>query len=356
MSMPAPAGEAPVLSIVLPVLNEAKDLPGLIDQLRRQEPVPGGFEVLVADGGSTDGTIEFVQRLSAEWPGLRLVPNPGRRSGPGRNAGASAAYGRYVLFLDGHCLVPRPDFLRRHLEVFAEVDADCLCRPQSLKALATDAWSRAIALARHSPLGHNPGSDIYSVAPKLADPRSAGAAYRREVIARLGGYDERFDACEDVEFNHRVATALYRSYVHPDLRVEYRPRATPAGLFRQMVRYGRGRAHLMGRHPELLPLPLLALTAALLGGLALPFLFGARLGGALLAGGAALYALVVIAEAGRLSGASAQAGRIAIAIVTTHVGLLAGFWRGLPEIPRFVAPRSPAEAEGRFGRSEPRAT
>jgi glycosyltransferase involved in cell wall biosynthesis len=296
--------------VVLPVLNEAHDLPGLLDQLRRQEPVPGGVEVLVADGGSTDGTIELVRRLSAEWPALRLVPNPGRRSGPGRNAGAAAARGVYVLFLDGHCLIPRPDFLRRHLEIFVQVRADCLCRPQSLKGLATDAWSRAIALARHSPLGLA-GSDIYSAEPKLTDPRSAGAAYRREVIARLGGYDERFDACEDVEFNHRVAEAGCRSFVHPDLQVEYRPRATPGGLYRQMGRYGRGRAHLMGRHPGLIPVPLLALTAAVVGGAVLPFALGPRVGGGLLALGVALYALIALAEGVRLGGRPAQAFRVA---------------------------------------------
>ena len=107
----------PAVSVVLPVLNEAKDMRSLLDQLKRQVLPDQGIEVLVVDGGSVDGTREIVSADAASWPPLRLLDNPRKRSSSGRNIGARAACGKYVLFLDGHCSIPRDDYLVRMVEI-----------------------------------------------------------------------------------------------------------------------------------------------------------------------------------------------------------------------------------------------
>jgi hypothetical protein len=84
----------------------------------------------------------------------------------------------------------------------------------------------------------------------FVDPASSGATYRRPVFSRLGVYDESFDACEDVEFNTRVAAAGYKAYTDPRLAVYYAPRQSVRALFRQMARYGVGRVRLARKHPE----------------------------------------------------------------------------------------------------------
>jgi succinoglycan biosynthesis protein ExoA len=63
-------------------------------------------------------------------------------------------------------------------------------------------------------------------------------------------FDESFDACEDVEFNHRVAKAGFRCFFTPRVQVRYMPRASLSGLFQQMVRYGRGRIRLLRKHKD----------------------------------------------------------------------------------------------------------
>lgn len=347
---PSPEGDdsPPALSVILPVLNEARDIGRLLEDLRGQAPPPGGVEVLVVDGGSRDDTREIVGRLAREWPALRLLDNPGRRSGPARNVGAAHARGEYVLYIDGHCSLPRRDYLVRLLALFQESGADCLARPQPLVDLAEGAWSRAIARARHSRLGHNPGSDIYSSTPGFTDPRSAGAAYRRETLHRLGGYDERFDACEDVEFNHRVQAAGLRAYRHPDLAVHYRPRSSLGGLFRQMVRYGRGRAHLMARHPGVIPWPLVGLAVITLGIVLAPLLWrpaGLFVPPALLGG----WLILLVAEGLRIGGPGLDGLRVAASLGATHAGLLAGFFRGLVEFGRFRPGPAPSPAWSRSG-------
>src|SRR5262249_10983874 len=92
--------------------------------------------------------------------------------------------------------------------------------------------------------------DIYASAEGFWPPQSVGVAYRREVFERVGLFDESFDACEDVEFNHRVDRAGLRCFFTPRVAARYVPRASLRGLFRQMVRYGRGRARLCRKHPE----------------------------------------------------------------------------------------------------------
>lgn len=328
------------VSVVLPVLNEARDIGRLLREIFDQEPPPGGFEVIVADGGSTDRTRDIVTAMCAKFPNLRLVENPRRLSSAGRNVGARDARGRYVVFLDGHCSVPRYDYLVRIVEVFEATRAACLCRAQPLQNLAEGPWGRAIAAARHSFLGHDPGSDIYGGEPAFTDPRSAGAAYAREVLERLGGYDERFDACEDVEFNQRVAAMGLPAYRHPDLTVDYRPRRRLRDVFRQMSRYGRGRARLMARHPAATPWPLLAVTF-----LSMAWILGAPLLGWRVALGVALTAalvwgLLVLFEGLRVAGGFRGVHRVVAALAMIHSGLILGFWRGLAEVRKYRRPPS----------------
>jgi polysaccharide deacetylase family protein (PEP-CTERM system associated) len=81
----------------------------------------------------------------------------------------------------------------------------------------------------------------------------------------VGPFDEEFDACEDVEFNHRVDRAGFRCYFSPKVGVRYHPRSTLRGLFQQMARYGQGRFRLLTKHPETFSLPSLAPAVFLLG-------------------------------------------------------------------------------------------
>src|SRR5260370_1551414 len=103
----------PELTIVIPAKNEVEMLPKLLESLCRQdyEEMPA-TRVLVADAGSTDGTVEvalgFRDRLKVEVVagGLPSV---------GRNAGARLATTKYVLFLDADVELPEPTLLRRAL-------------------------------------------------------------------------------------------------------------------------------------------------------------------------------------------------------------------------------------------------
>lgn len=241
-----------VISVILPVRDEGASLAPLLSSLAQQNFPPQNFEVIVADGRSSDNTREIVQRFAAgSRVPVKLVDNPGIRSGPGRNAGIRAASGEFVLFIDGHCVIPSRDLLRDAVSLFKQTRADCLCRSQPLLAPSGSAFGAAVAKVRASLFGHGRDSLIYATDRSgFVDPASSGAAYRRSVFDTIGLYDERFDACEDVELNTRLRRNGLTAYTDPRLTVFYQPRTSLSSLIRQMVRYGRGRLRLMLKHTD----------------------------------------------------------------------------------------------------------
>jgi succinoglycan biosynthesis protein ExoA len=243
-------GDRPFISVIVPVRNEAAFIAGTLRQLLTQDYDPRQFEVLVADGGSTDSTGEIVAALQRRHANLRLLANAGGWSSAGRNVAIQAARGDIIVLVDGHCDLDNARYLSNLADAFEESGAACVGRPQPLDVPGATPLQRTVALARASRLGHHPASHIYSDAEGFVPPQSVAIAYRRAVFETIGLFDESFDACEDVELNHRVAKAGLPCWFTPKVRVRYHPRGTLLGLCRQMFRYGRGRARLLRKHPD----------------------------------------------------------------------------------------------------------
>jgi succinoglycan biosynthesis protein ExoA len=253
------------ISVIVPVRNEARFIERTLTHLVLQDYAPERFEVLVVDGQSTDGTPDLVTQFAAQHQNVRLLANPKRLSSAARNIGIQNAQGDVVVIVDGHCEIEDDQHLSKLAAAFERSGADCLGRPQPLDVSDATPVQRAIAAARSSRLGHHPDSFIYSSGEQFVPAASVAVAYRRSVFEKVGYFDERFDACEDVEFNHRIDRAGLRCYFTPTIAVRYQPRASLLGLFRQLVRYGRGRVRLLRKHPETMAIRTLLPATFLLG-------------------------------------------------------------------------------------------
>jgi GT2 family glycosyltransferase len=334
----------PSVSVIVPVRNESRSIERTLRLLLTQDFPAEEFEVIVADGVSTDSTVPIVRRLQAEFANLKLVFNAGRFSSAGRNTAIRHATKDVVVVVDGHCQVPDREYLKKLSAAFAASGADCLGRPQPLDIDDPTPFQRAVSAARSSRLGHNPDSDIYSDEAKFVPPQSTAVAYAREVFASVGLFDQAFDACEDVEFNERVHAAGLSCYFTPDVKIVYEPRGSLRALFHQLARYGSGRARLACKHPKSLSLPALVpplwavwVPVAGLLSLAVPYLGWAWLASV------ALY-LGVLLAAGCVLGRGkppAVAARIPAVFVAIHFGFAWGFWK---EVARLVRERRRAPA------------
>ncbi len=292
----------PFISVIVPVRNEAPFIRRTLDQLLGQHYAADRFEVLVVDGASTDGTPDLVRSLAADHPNLRLLTNARRWSSAARNLGVRSARGDLVVVIDGHCEVDNLDYLSELADAFERSGADCVGRPQPLDVPGASALQRAVAAARASRLGHNPASYIYAAAEQFVPSKSVAIAYRRSVFETVGYFDENFDACEDVEFNHRIDQAGLRCFFTPRVRVRYHPRSSLRGLFHQLRRYGQGRVRLLAKHSDTFTVPCFLPALFVVGVIAGAFLsFLAPWLALAYAGAMSLYLLAVLGTSVALS-------------------------------------------------------
>src|SRR6266516_649107 len=96
-----------LISVIVPVLDAAEHLPQQLEALAGQD-YPGPWEAVIADNGSTDGSVELALRRLGDLPGGRLVRAERARSAShARNAGAAEARGDFLAFCDAddvaHC-------------------------------------------------------------------------------------------------------------------------------------------------------------------------------------------------------------------------------------------------------------
>lgn len=102
--------DLPKISFIIPTLNAAGVLPACLDSIRRQDYPQDRVEILVADGGSTDGTRELAARS-----GATVLDNPGRGYDTGKCVGLAAATGEFVVFVDADNELSHPDFLTQSI-------------------------------------------------------------------------------------------------------------------------------------------------------------------------------------------------------------------------------------------------
>ncbi len=265
------SSELPLLSAIIPARNEEPFIAETIGYLLNQDYPPDKVEILVVVAASADKTEEVVRRIAAGEPRVKFLRNPYRLSSGARTLGARMSSGEIVIFIDGHVYIDNNQLFRSTVRLMKERQVSILSRPQLLDTPYNSFFQRAVSLARNSWIGHGRDSTIYLREDRYVDPSSSGASYRREVFAKVGYFDLSFDACEDVEFNHRCSEAGFQSFTSMELAVYYYPRSSLPTLFRQMTRYGAGRFRLAHKHPETLSIatlfPLFLITGLPLIGL-----------------------------------------------------------------------------------------
>ena len=262
---PAPV-ERPPVSVVIPVLNEARHLRESVHRILDQD-YPGPLEVVLALGPSKDATDAVAADLAAHDPRVRVVRNPTGRTPAGLNAAIRASGNPVVVRVDGHGLL-NPGYIRTAVRLLDETGAANVGGVMAAEGV-TD-FTRAVAAAMTSVFGVG-GARFHTGGEAGPAETVYLGVFRREVLERLGGYDESFLRAQDWELNHRIRQAGELVWFSPELSVTYRPRASLVDLGRQYFHYGRWRRVVMRQHEGTVNARYLAppvTVVACLGGLA----------------------------------------------------------------------------------------
>ena len=263
------AGGLPALrvSVIVPMLDELGAIDACLDAFAAQSYPHELLEILVVDGGSTDGSRQLVEARAAVEPWIRIVENEERRASAAFNRGAEAATGEVICLFSAHG-VADPHYVEASVRALIETDADGVGGRYLHEGF--DPTSNAIGLAMVSPVGMA-SPHRFAKRRKEVDTISH-PAYRRDSLKRVGRFDERLQRNSDYELNHRMLELGMRLVFDPEVCSIYRPRRSLAALGRQFWWYGRWKERVVRRHPRSLRLRHLVPPAAVLGSAAAPLL------------------------------------------------------------------------------------
>jgi len=267
----------PSVTLIVAMRNEAASIEACLASLLAQDWPADRLEILVMDGGSTDGSRETAERLLAERPGSRAVENPGIVQAAGWNLGIDLATGDYVGIVSGHAELA-PDYVASVVRVIEETGATMVGGP--VAAEAEGPVGEAVAIATSTPFGVGGARHHYLTERAEVDTVFMGVA-RREDYARLR-FSEEMVRNQDDELSYRILDEGGLIICDPAIRSTYRNRSTLTGLWRQQFAYGSWKIRVFQQHPRqarirhLVPA---AFVAALFGSWALaPFSRLGRLG------------------------------------------------------------------------------
>lgn len=340
-------------SFIIPVYNRPDEIRELLESLLEQ--TRRDFEVVVVEDGSTLPCRDVVDRFG-ERLNLQYVAKENTGQGFSRNVGFEHARGAIWILMDSDCLVP-PGYLdaveqgmsRQGLDAFGGPDrahASFTPMQKAINCAMTSYWTTGGIRNRAD------GLETYH-------PRSFNMGFRREVVARVGGF--RITRLgEDIEFSERILAAGFKVGLIEEAFVYHKRRTTMGAFARQLHFFGRARVNMWRFHPSQLKavhlfpaLFLLGLVATGLCGLSAALMWGtvtagwmgvgdapgwAGPAGLLAVAGLALYgayALLVLVDAWRME-RSTKVALLAVAAVFVQltsygVGFLqemGGHWLG----------------------------
>ena len=226
----------PRVSVIIPVFNAARTIEQALASVRAQSFTD--FEIVAADDGSTDGSLEILGRYGGA---VRVLQQTNRGPSAARNLGIANSSGEYLGFLDADDWW-KPDFLAKMIAAL-ERDRQCVmayCDLQLVDSLGAPFQTSLMAVRENRP------PTLQDMLDTLWPIMPSGVVIRRAALETVGGYPEALRAFEDVYLWLLLRERGSFAYVNEKLAV-WRfahfpaPLKPPGGqeaagrIFRQMV-------------------------------------------------------------------------------------------------------------------------
>ncbi len=237
------------VALVMPVRNEGPRVNATMAAILASTRLPD--EIVIGDGMSTDDTVARFLAYAARGVPVRVVQNPARFSGGGRNVGARATSAEVIVFAD--CGNPvAPDWIAEMVRPFEETaDVDIVCG--IFEPLVTNAFEHCLA-AIHYPQNYRfsvmSAAERQALVPRAVLPGGGTIAMTRATFDAIGGYPEWLHRAQDKVFSRKAYALGMRVVLNWQARIAHHMRSDLASVFQLSFDYarGNGRSRFTNRH------------------------------------------------------------------------------------------------------------
>ena len=233
--------DIPKVSIVLPMYNSAADVAEVLAELDRQSY--HDREIILVDDGSTDGTRKVATDLTAGRSDVTVVETNHGGASHARNTGVEKARGEIVFFAESDCVYD-PMYLQRAVDSLdSDPKAGAVCLTGAPLITRSTLATQCIDIenkVQHQLLNQGKLKPFYAW------------VYRKEILMRLGGFDEKLFQGEDKDLFSRVKKAGYTVAWVPGVNWWHRRDQTTPQLARKWFTRGRTRVLFSIKHRRIL--------------------------------------------------------------------------------------------------------
>ena len=225
------------VSIVIPVLNEAKIIEDCLNSVTCQDYPKELMEILIVDGMSTDGTRDIVSRMKEKDGRISLLDNPKKNVPCALNIGIKKAKGEIIVRMDSHSVYP-PYYISTLVEKMVELDAWNVGGMLITTPANDSVKCHAIATCLSHPFGV--GSSLFRIgSTNIVETDTVPfGCFRKSLFEKVGLFDEEMLRNEDEEINGRIRRAGGKIYLIPEVTMKYFPRDSLTKLFKMYYQYG----------------------------------------------------------------------------------------------------------------------
>jgi succinoglycan biosynthesis protein ExoA len=239
--------QTPQVSVLIPCRNEARHIEGCLTNIYGFAPPPGGFEVILIDGMSNDGTREILSHLKRRFPDFILIDNPDRIVPRAMNLGIQYARGEYIVRADARCIHPK-SYLCDLIELSEKTGADNV--GGVLVPLSGETYvQKSIALAYKSRIAM--GGALRDRGDFVGETDTVyGGCFKRKRLFAVGMYDESMVRNQDDELSFRLREMGGKIFQDGRIKIQYYPRKSFWHLFKQFMQYGYWKVSVIKKHPQ----------------------------------------------------------------------------------------------------------